>query len=70
MASRCLAALTVLDDCRVMKFVVENIIPLLQTIECVIKRQGAAEAIERIVDKMQLKMIPYVVLLVVPLLGE
>ncbi|CAD7093413.1 unnamed protein product [Hermetia illucens] len=70
MASRCLAALTVLDDCRVMKFVVENIIPLLQTIECVIKRQGAAEAIERIVDKMQLKMIPYVVLLVVPLLGR
>lgn len=70
MVSRCLATMATIDDCRVMNFVVDHIIPLLETVEYVIYRQGAAEAIDQIVEKLQFKMVPYVVLLVVPLLGN
>lgn len=69
MTARCFATLALLDPCRVMDFVVNHIVTLLRQIENVIQRQGAIETIERVVDKLQIQIVPYIVLLVVPLLG-
>lgn len=70
MSSRCLATLAMLDPAKVMSVVVDKGIDLLQTIERSIDRQGASEAIACIVNKLQFKIVPYVILLVVPLLGR
>ncbi|XP_075146462.1 histone acetyltransferase 1 [Haematobia irritans] len=69
MAARCVATLANLDPCRIMDFVVNHIMILLPKIENTIERQGAIETIERVVEKLQIKIVPYIVLLVVPLLG-
>lgn len=54
----------------VMDMIVEKGVILLQAIENVTHRQGAAEAIACIVHTLQFKIVPYVILLVVPLLGK
>ncbi|KAM7362772.1 histone acetyltransferase 1 isoform 1-T2 [Cochliomyia hominivorax] len=69
MAARCLATLADIDPCHIMDFVVNHILILLQKIENIIERQGAIETIERVVEKLQIRIVPYIVLLVVPLLG-
>ncbi|XP_073832127.1 histone acetyltransferase 1 [Musca autumnalis] len=69
MAARCVATLSSLDPCRIMDFVVNHIMILLPKVENPIERQGAIETIERVVEKLQIKIVPYIVLLVVPLLG-
>ncbi|KAI8045264.1 TATA-binding protein-associated factor 172 [Drosophila gunungcola] len=69
MAARCIAVLAEIDACQTMQFVVHDLVPLLGKIERLIERQGAVEAIERVVSRLQIKVVPYIVLLVVPLLG-
>ncbi|XP_067645807.1 TATA-binding protein-associated factor 172 [Eurosta solidaginis] len=69
MVARCIAALATTDLVRTMHFVLDILLGMLVKIENVIQRQGAIEAIERVVDKLQLRIVPYIVLLVVPLLG-
>ncbi|XP_016979216.2 TATA-binding protein-associated factor 172 [Drosophila rhopaloa] len=69
MAARCIAVLAEIDACQTMQFVVHDLLPLLKKIEQLIERQGAVEAIERVVSRLQIKVVPYIVLLVVPLLG-
>uniref|UniRef100_A0A182JX29 TATA-binding protein-associated factor 172 n=1 Tax=Anopheles christyi TaxID=43041 RepID=A0A182JX29_9DIPT len=70
MVGRCLATLAAVDAATVMTMVINEVVPLLSCIESVIKRQGAAEAITCIVNRLQFEIVPYVVLLVVPLLGR
>ncbi|XP_050083942.1 TATA-binding protein-associated factor 172 [Anopheles aquasalis] len=70
MVGRCLATLASVDAGTVMTLVINEVVPLLSCIENVIKRQGAAEAIACIVNRLQFEIVPYVVLLVVPLLGR
>ncbi|XP_063696221.1 TATA-binding protein-associated factor 172 [Culicoides brevitarsis] len=70
LVSRCLATLAFVDAPRTMAVIVNDVIPYLSAIENVVKRQGAAEAIACIVNKLQLDIVPYVVLLIVPLLGR
>uniref|UniRef100_A0A2M4A2S2 Putative chromatin remodeling complex wstf-iswi small subunit n=1 Tax=Anopheles triannulatus TaxID=58253 RepID=A0A2M4A2S2_9DIPT len=70
MVGRCLATLASVDAGPVMTLVINEVVPLLSCIENVIKRQGAAEAIACIVNRLQFEIVPYVVLLVVPLLGR
>lgn len=53
-----------------MDLVIQECIPMLQTIENIIFRQGAIEAIACIVNKLQFHIVSYVLLLVVPLLGR
>ncbi|XP_004536960.1 TATA-binding protein-associated factor 172 isoform X2 [Ceratitis capitata] len=69
MVARCIAALAVTDLVRTMFFVLDELLGMLANIESVIQRQGAIETIDRVVDKLQLGIVPYIVLLVVPLLG-
>ncbi|KAH8383101.1 hypothetical protein KR009_006769, partial [Drosophila setifemur] len=69
MAARCIAVLAEIDACQTMQFVVQDLVPQLGKVEQLIERQGAVEAIERVVSRLQIKVVPYIVLLVVPLLG-
>uniref|UniRef100_A0AAG5D4I1 TATA-binding protein-associated factor 172 n=1 Tax=Anopheles atroparvus TaxID=41427 RepID=A0AAG5D4I1_ANOAO len=70
MVGRCLGTLASVDTATVMTMVINDVVPLLSCIENVIKRQGSAEAIACIVNRLQFEIVPYVVLLVVPLLGR
>lgn len=70
LAARCLATFSSIDADKVMALVVNKLIPLLHLVENSINREGAAEAIACIVNKLQFKIVPYVVLLIVPLLGR
>lgn len=70
LASRCLATFAKLNSVKVMEMVVEKVLPKLESMDCDTERQGAVEAIACIVDMLQYNIIPYVVLLIVPLLGR
>ncbi|KAJ8949069.1 hypothetical protein NQ318_016971 [Aromia moschata] len=70
LASRCLAVFAKLDSVKVMELVVNLVLPKLGATDCDIDRQGAVEAIACIIESLQFDIIPFVVLLVVPLLGR
>lgn len=70
MVARCLATFASVNSAKVMGLLMNTVIPLLNAIESVINRQGAIEVIVNIVNKLQFQIVPYVVLLVVPLLGR
>ena len=69
MAARCIAAIATRDIIAVMKKVISLILPLVNAADCVIKRQGGVEAITALTESLQLNIIPYIVLLIIPLLG-
>lgn len=69
MTARCLAIMSQINTSAVMDVIIDRGVELLQGIENVIDRQGAAEAVACIVNKLQFKIVPYVILLIVPLLG-
>lgn len=70
MTSRCLATLALINSSKVMEMIVKDGLIQLQTIENIIYRQGAVEAISCIVNKLQFEIVPYVLLLIIPLLGR
>ncbi|KAJ8933842.1 hypothetical protein NQ314_013764 [Rhamnusium bicolor] len=70
LSSRCLAAFAKLDSVKVLELIVNIVLPKLGATDCDIDRQGAVEAIACIVEALQFEIIPFVVLLVVPLLGR
>jgi TATA-binding protein-associated factor len=69
-AAKSLAAMA---DCiteQVMLGVVERVLPLLGDSGSVIQRQGAIEALSHIVSTLDTKLLPYVIVLIVPILGR
>lgn len=70
MSARCLATFAAIDAQSVMVFVINSLIPLLSQIEKPINREGAIEAISCIVNKLQFKIVPYCVLMIVHVLGR
>lgn len=70
MTARCLAILALINSSKVMDMIVKEGLVQLQTIENVIYRQGAVEVISCIVNKLQFEIVPYVLLLIIPLLGR
>uniref|UniRef100_A0A8D8QXG5 TATA-binding protein-associated factor 172 n=1 Tax=Cacopsylla melanoneura TaxID=428564 RepID=A0A8D8QXG5_9HEMI len=70
MSSRCLAVLATLRPNTVMTSVLLEVVPLLAPSNGDTVRQGAVEALMNILDKMGLRAVPFLVLLVVPLLGR
>ncbi len=70
MAARCLATLSLIDTQNVMVTIINDLLPLLGQIENPINREGAIEAVTCIVHKMQFSIVPYIVLLIVPVLGR
>ncbi|XP_045448730.1 TATA-binding protein-associated factor 172 [Melitaea cinxia] len=70
MAARALAALAARDPHAVMRTVVREVVEALEDVRSERVRCGAAEALARAVDALQLQLVPYIALLVVPLLGR
>ncbi|KAL4065257.1 hypothetical protein J3A83DRAFT_4375778 [Scleroderma citrinum] len=69
-AARCFATVCDVMTSDSMRFVIENIIPLIGDAVVLSNRQGATEAIYHIVQKLDMKTLPYVIFLIVPVLGR
>lgn len=70
MASRTLAALGRVDSDGVLTTVVEKVIPMLGAIDRQTMRQGAIEAVACLVEQLGMSIIPFIILLVIPVLGR
>ncbi|XP_064635758.1 TATA-binding protein-associated factor 172-like [Lineus longissimus] len=70
MAARCLGTLAKLDIVTVMTYTIEHILPLFGASDNVTVRQGALETLHYMIDHLGVEIVPYTVLLVVPVLGR
>ncbi|KAJ3567398.1 hypothetical protein NP233_g6399 [Leucocoprinus birnbaumii] len=69
-AARCFATICDVMTAESMRYVVEKIVPLLGDPLVLANRQGATELIYHIVQRLDIKALPYVIFLVVPVLGR
>ncbi|KAF9567569.1 hypothetical protein CPC08DRAFT_758154 [Agrocybe pediades] len=69
-AARCFSTICDLMTPQAMRHVIERIIPLIQDPLVLKNRQGATELIYHIVNRLDIKALPYVIFLVVPILGR
>ncbi|OWZ77626.1 TATA-binding protein-associated factor [Cryptococcus neoformans Bt85] len=69
-AAQCLAAMCDVMTDEGMKRVVDDVVPLVGDAKKAYSRQGAVEAIHRIIKTLDLKALPYVLFLIVPILGR
>ncbi|XP_052235352.1 TATA-binding protein-associated factor 172-like isoform X2 [Dreissena polymorpha] len=70
MSARCVGTLAGLATADVMLYAVEKILPMMEASDNETQRQGASEAIANIIEVLGLDILPYIVLLIVPLLGR
>ncbi|KAL7752502.1 TATA-binding protein-associated factor mot1 [Sorochytrium milnesiophthora] len=70
MAARAIASMATSSTIVTMRFLIEHIIPLLSDPHSLTKRQGAAEVIFHVVRKLDAAILPYVIFMVVPLMGR
>ncbi|RHZ83144.1 hypothetical protein Glove_99g122 [Diversispora epigaea] len=70
MAARCFATIADTITIPCMQIIIDKVIPLLGNSQNVIHRQGAAELIYHVVQTMDAKILPYVIFLIVPILGR
>ncbi|KAG7302722.1 hypothetical protein JYU34_012675 [Plutella xylostella] len=70
MAARALAAFACRQPTPAMNVVVHELLPTLESVQSARARCGAAEALARVVEALKLRAVPYIVLLLVPLLGR
>ncbi|XP_046551692.1 LOW QUALITY PROTEIN: TATA-binding protein-associated factor 172-like [Haliotis rubra] len=70
MAARCFAMLTQLRTTVLMMFIIDEILLMLGATDSEMKRQGAVETFANVIDVLGMELVPYVVLLVVPILGR
>ena len=69
MAARVLGALARALPVTTLTQLVEIVVPELSSLHCIARRRGAVEAIHCIIQKLGFDVVPYSVLLIVPLLG-
>ncbi|KDR81493.1 hypothetical protein GALMADRAFT_239466 [Galerina marginata CBS 339.88] len=69
-AARCFAAICDVMTPEAMRYVIEKILPLLQDPVVVSNRQGATELVYHIINRLDIKALPYVIFMVVPVLGR
>lgn len=72
LASRCLAVCANNDllFSETMDLILTKIVDLLESAECAVRRQGAIETFHFLIEKLGIKIVPYIVLIVVPMLGR
>ncbi|KAJ7581379.1 SNF2 superfamily chromatin remodeling protein [Mycena floridula] len=70
LAARCFATICDVMTSEAMRFVIENIIILLADPLSLSNRQGATELMYHIVQRLDIKALPYVIFMVVPVLGR
>ncbi|TFK45985.1 SNF2 chromatin remodeling protein [Heliocybe sulcata] len=69
-AARCFATICDVMPTQGMKYVIETVIPLLGDDLVSSNRQGATELIYHIVQRLDIKALPYVLFMIVPVLGR
>ncbi|RUP50793.1 hypothetical protein BC936DRAFT_137667 [Jimgerdemannia flammicorona] len=69
-AARCLAIICSVITVEGMQSVIDKVLPLLGDTQHVVHRQGAAEMVYHLVQTMDAKILPYVIFLIVPILGR
>lgn len=70
MSARVLGALAVALPVATVTQLVEAVVPELASIHSKVRRRGAVEAIHCVIQKLGFDVVPYSVMLVVPLLGK
>ncbi|XP_077979914.1 TATA-binding protein-associated factor 172-like [Glandiceps talaboti] len=70
MAARSIGVLSKVVTMETMVYVVTKVLPSLGASENEIKRQGAIETLINVIDMLQFDIVPFIVLLVVPVLGR
>ncbi|XP_025098082.1 TATA-binding protein-associated factor 172-like isoform X2 [Pomacea canaliculata] len=70
MAARVIAVLSVQQPSQVLTYVIENVLPALGATQNNRMRQGACEALSNILEQLGLRVVPYIVLMMVPVLGR
>ncbi|CAL1703532.1 unnamed protein product [Somion occarium] len=69
-SARCFAAMCDVITLDAMNFVIEVVVPFLGDTSNLPNRQGATELIYHIVQKLDIKALPYVIFMIVPVLGR
>lgn len=69
-AARCFGVLSTIITSQVMNLVLSSVLDLLGSSCNESRRQGAIEAVHCIVEKLGFSIIPYIVLLIIPMLGR
>ncbi|KAF5386822.1 hypothetical protein D9615_001620 [Tricholomella constricta] len=69
-AARCFATICDVMTSEAMHYVIEHLVPLLADPLVLAHRQGATELIYHIVQRLDIKALPYVIFMVVPILGR
>ncbi|SCV74101.1 BQ2448_6533 [Microbotryum intermedium] len=69
-ASKCFAALCDIIPVEGLKHVVEGVVPVVGDPVNVHHRRGAVELVSHLVDLLDIKILPYVIFLIVPILGR
>ncbi|KAK0183900.1 SNF2 superfamily chromatin remodeling protein [Armillaria mellea] len=69
-SAKCFATICDVMTPEAMRYVIENVVPLLGDPLSLSNRQGATELLFHIVRKLDIKALPYVIFLVVPILGR
>ncbi|KZT44191.1 hypothetical protein SISSUDRAFT_1068609 [Sistotremastrum suecicum HHB10207 ss-3] len=69
-SARCFSTICDIVIVDSMRFVIENVLPLIGDPLSLSNRQGAVELIFHIVQKLDIKALPYVIFLVIPILGR
>ncbi|XP_078455706.1 TATA-binding protein-associated factor 172 [Lampetra fluviatilis] len=70
MAARCLSVLSKLVTVTTMNVQLEIVLPWLGAVDNDTKREGAIEALACVMDALDVDIVPYMVLLVVPVMGR
>ncbi|XP_052814760.1 TATA-binding protein-associated factor 172-like isoform X2 [Mya arenaria] len=69
-SARCVGTLARLSTPDTMLFLIEVVIPMLEASDNITQRQGASEALYHVIESLGLDIVPYIVLLIVPVLGR
>lgn len=70
LSSRCFGALSMLFTDHVMQLLIDQVLLLLQSSECLLKRLGAIECLYHVIDRLEIGIVPYISLLVIPMMGR
>nr|XP_054762418.1 TATA-binding protein-associated factor 172-like [Lytechinus pictus] len=70
MSSRCLGMMCKVITMATMNRLLMEVVPMLGAQEDEVKREGAVESLACVIDQLGMDIVPYIVLLVVPLLGR
>ncbi|RDB21258.1 putative helicase mot1 [Hypsizygus marmoreus] len=69
-AARCFATICNVMTSEAMHYVIEHVVPLISDPLVLAHRQGATELIYHVVHRLDIKALPYVIFMVIPVLGR